>query len=282
MPFSASESQAGWQAELTLSFVRARARTVLHERRHSGPLRVQKPFYPEGEGVCHVYLLHPPGGVVAGDRLVIDARVETGAHALLTTPAAGKLYRSGSSERRATQEQRLRVAAGASLEWLPQETIAFDGARSHIATRVELEGDACFVGWELLCLGRPASGERFVTGEVAPSWEVLRDGRLVYVERGVYRGGSEVLAAPWGLRGQPVVGTLLCAAPGASRRVDAARAALGEPSGLAAVSGWGDVLLARYLGPSAEDARRVFTAVWSALRPSLSGRPASAPRIWNT
>jgi urease accessory protein len=282
MPFSVPELQAGWQAELALSFVRAGEQTVLHERRHRGPLRVQKPFYPEGERVCHVYLLHPPGGLVAGDRLMIDARIEAGAHALLTTPAAGKLYRSGSSERQAVQEQHLRVAAGASLEWLPQETIAFDGARTRMATRVELEGDACFVGWEVLCLGRPAAGERFEHGEVAPSWEVLRDGQLAYVERGQYSGGSDALAAPWGLRGQPVVGTLLCAAPCACRHVDAARGALASSTGLAAVSGWGDVLVVRYLGPSVEDARRLFGAVWSALRPSLSGRPASAPRIWST
>jgi urease accessory protein len=282
MPFSVPESQAGWQAELTLSFVRAGERTVLHERRHRGPLRVQKPFYPEGERVCHVYLLHPPGGLVAGDRWVIDAQVEAGAHALLTTPAASKLYRSGSSERQGVQQQHLRVAAGASLEWLPQETIAFDGTRTRVSTRVELEGDACFVGWEVLCLGRPASGERFEHGEVAPSWELLRDGQLAYVERGQYSGGSDALAAAWGLRGQPVVGTLLCAAPQASRHVDAARAALATSIGLAAVSGWGDLLVARYLGPCVDEARKLFSAVWRALGRGLSGRPASAPRIWST
>lgn len=276
----------GWAAELDLSFVRSGARTALQGRKHVGPLRVQRPFYPEGDAVCHVYVLHPPGGLVAGDRLQIRAEVARGAHALLTTPAAGKLYRSAHAERRAAQHQLFRVAERGVLEWLPQETIAFDGARSELSTRVELAGDARFVGWEVLCLGRPAAGERFTRGEVRPSLELVRDQRVVYVERGAYRAGSPVMEAAWGLAGQPVVGTLLWAAAGAGAQVDAAREVIAqyplEAEARAAVSGWGDVLIARYLGPRAESARELFACIWSALRPALLGRTASAPRIWKT
>src|SRR5262249_43518141 len=129
---------------------------------HEGPLRVQRAFYPEGPDLPHVYLLHPPGGLAPGDRLSIEIGVARWARALVTTPAAGKCYRSDG--RVSEQKQTLRVAAGSSLEWLPQENIVFDGSCVRLSTRVELEEGASFVGWDVLCLGRPASGERFTRG----------------------------------------------------------------------------------------------------------------------
>jgi urease accessory protein len=245
---------------------------------------VQRPFYPEQTGVCHVYLLHPPGGLVAGDQLRIGTRVENGAHALLTTPAASKLYRSRAPQLQATQTQRLCVSAGACLEWLPQETIAFRGARAELTTQVELTGDARFIGWEILCLGRPAAGETFDEGVLRPQLELARDGRLVYVERGLYEAGSPLLQAAWGLAGQPVVGTMLCAAPGAARCIDKVRASLDAAagSGELAASAWDDCLVVRYLGPSAEEARIAFAAAWAELRPAVLGMQAVVPRIWRT
>jgi urease accessory protein len=272
--------ETGWQAHLRLGFARHLDTTELTDRAHHGPLRVQRPFYPEGPGVCHVYVLHPPGGIVAGDQLSIDVSVASAAHALLTTPAATKLYRSGGA--RALQSQQLRVAAGARLEWLPQETIAFDGAQVDLQTKVVLSDDARFLGWEILCLGRPAAHERFEHGELRPALEIWRDDKLQYVERGVYRGGSALLAASFGLRGEPVVGTMVCAAPGVATACDAARAALTGVNALAAISSWDDVLVARYLGPSSEQARELFCAIWNVLRPLIMGVVASPPRIWRT
>ena len=133
---SAAASPGGWQARLSLGFRRQNARTILERRAHQGPLRVQRPFYPEGGSVCHVAILHPPGGVVGGDELRIDAALDAESRALLTTPAAGKFYRSAGPVAR--QTQRLTVAAGATLEWLPQENIVYSGARVHALTRVEL------------------------------------------------------------------------------------------------------------------------------------------------
>ena len=282
-------SATGWKAALDLSFVPDGERTALAERRHSGPLRVQRPFYPEPSGVCHVYLLHPPGGVVAGDELRIEAHVASGAHALLTTPAANKLYRSPQPQLRATQRQRLCVSAGARLEWLPQETIAFRGARAELSTRVELSGDARFVGWEIMCLGRPAAGERFDRGVLRPHLELFRDGRLLYVERGLYEAESPLMEAAWGLAGQCVFGTMWCAAPEAARQLErvrsrleciAAAASSGGPR--LAVSAWDDCLLVRYLGPSAEEARTGLAAAWAELRPQVMGLEAVMPRIWRT
>lgn len=253
---------------------------------------MQRPFYPEGEAVCHVALLHPPGGVVGGDELRLDARLESGAHALLTTPAAGKFYRSAGPLAR--QIQRLSVAPGAMLEWLPQETIVYNGARLRTLTRIDLQGDAAFLGWETLCLGRPAAGELFTTGECRQTLELWRDGLPLSLESGCYGGGDPVLHAAWGLQGQPVIATLLGApvpTPPAEEEqgmVEAIRAgwnALAAPAlqgEQVAVTALDGVLICRYLGSSTARARRWLTLAWSLLRPALFNRPACPSRFWNT
>ena len=154
----------GWQAALDLGFAREDGATRLARRAHRGPLVVQRPFLPEGPGVCHVYLLHPPGGLVGGDELTIDVEVDAGAHALVTTPAAGKVYRTTGAAAR--QTQRLRVADGATLEWLPQEAILYDGARATLETRVELGAARRFIGIDAVCFGLPAGRAPFARGIV--------------------------------------------------------------------------------------------------------------------
>jgi len=275
------QDENGWRACLRLGFERRGARSVCHERRHVGPLRVQRPFYPEGDEVCHVYVLHPPGGVVGGDELDITIDVNSAAAAVLTTPAAGKFYRSDG--RLARQRQSLRVAAGASLEWLPQETIVFAGARAVMATRVELQGDARFMGWEILCLGRPGAGESFESGSVSQAWEIRRDGQALLIERAVYEHELEALDAPWGLAGQPVCGSLVCVGDyaGSIEEVRAATAAL-NIDGLFSATQLSEVLVCRYLGPHCDEAQRCFIRAWEILRPLSLYRAACAPRIWAT
>src|SRR5690606_30424398 len=116
------EPDDGWRAELALRFELRGPRTVLAGRRHYGPLRVQRPFYPEG-APCHTYVLHPPGGVVGGDRLHMDIRLEPGSHALLTMPGATKFYRSAGAT--SLLQQHFHVGEDAVLEWLPQDNILF-------------------------------------------------------------------------------------------------------------------------------------------------------------
>jgi urease accessory protein len=289
----AETAPRGWEASLDLAFVAeladaaggGGAATRLVRGGQSGPLAVQRPFFPEGPGVCHVYLLHPPGGLVGGDRLRVGVRVAAGAHALVTTPAAAKLYRSAGPT--AWQEVRLDVEAGGALEWLPQETILYDGADADLRTRVDLGAGARFVGVDLLCFGLPARGEPFARGRCAQRLELWRDGRPLLLERGRFDGGAPVHAARWGLSGAPVVGTLLAApAPASPDALAALRALAGElPAGdlgAATVLDGGQALACRYLGGSVERGGRFLKAAWAALRPALLGRDARAPRIWAT
>src|SRR5882672_8293826 len=139
-----------WKAELRLRFAAEGGRTVLRERRSEGPLVVQKPLYPEGEAVCHAIVVHPPGGIAGGDELDLQVSAATGSHALLTTPGAGKWYRSAGPLAR----QSLHFDVAGTLEWLPRETIVFDGAHASFECTVELRNDARYIGWEVLCLGR--------------------------------------------------------------------------------------------------------------------------------
>ena len=141
---------APWRAELALGFERREARTVLAERRQDGPLVVQKPLYPEGDEVCHAIVVHPPAGIAGGDELEVAAKAGAGAHALLTTPGAAKWYRSAGPWAR----QKLAFEVAGVLEWLPQETIVFDGALADMGCEVNLDAEACYIGWEILCLGR--------------------------------------------------------------------------------------------------------------------------------
>lgn len=271
----------GWRAELGLRFGKTQAGTTLLHRSHRGPLRIQRPFYPEGRDVCHVYLLHPPGGVVAGDELDVAVDLDQGAQVLLTTPAANKFYRSNGAWARLRQS--LRVARGASLEWFPQESILFEGARADARTRVDLAVDACFMGWEITCLGRPAADEKYLHGEGRQCFEIWRDGRPLWLERARFAGGGAVLDAAWGMAGHAVTGTFVCVTrcPEALPRV---RAVAGPRAGegLCSATQLDDVLICRYLGDHAEYARRYFIIVWETLRPLLMMRSACAPRIWAT
>jgi urease accessory protein len=276
----AEASASIWRAHLHLRYgVDDIGRTALRARRHAGPLQVQRPFYPEPDGVCHSCILHPPGGVVGGDELEIDVSLDAKAQVVITTPAAGKFYRSAGAT--ASQRQRLRVAPGACLEWLPQEAIFYDGARVRTITQVDLAADARFLGWEIVCLGRPASGERFATGDIGFGFELWREGRPLWLERG--RIDPALLGARWGFDDQPVSGTLLCVVEN-DDALPALRALAAEEARLHgfAVTSTDGVVACRYLGPSVQAARTFFERAWSLLRPQLCGRAAHAPRVWQT
>lgn len=270
------DAATGWQASLALGFAHADGATRLVRREHRGPLRVQKALYPEGPRACHVILVHPPGGVAGGDRLRIEMALEAGTHVLATTPGAAKWYRVNG--RPASQAVRLRVAAGAALEWLPQETIFYDDADVVLEHELDLAEDASYIGMEILCFGRRASGERFARGRVAQRTRIRRAGRTIWWEQGRIEAGA-ALDSPLGLGGHAVCATLLAVGkPAPGPMLAALRAA--DP-GLA-LSQVKNVFVARHLGMQAEDARASLLRVWQALRPHLLGIAAQPPRIWTT
>jgi urease accessory protein len=268
-------AQHHWEAELTLGFAPRGHKTALVDCSHRGPLTVQRPFYPEG-GVCHVYLLHPPGGVVAGDQLSIDARAETGAQALITTPAAGKFYRSGGDVARQTVN--LTIADGASLEWLPQETIVYDGARLNANMLIDLAEQGHFVGWEISVLGRPAAGEGFTDGHAELHWRIWLDGRLFYLER--QHWNAQAFQARWGLFGHSACGTMFVY-PATPLHLAAVQALIGDAPnrGVTLIE---RLLICRALDGRADVLKVFFERVWGLVREDVVGKALCLPRIWAT
>jgi urease accessory protein len=259
-----------WKAQLALGFEAANGRSVLARRASDGPLVVQKPLYPEGPQVCHAIVVHPPGGIAGGDQLSLSVETESNAKALLTTPGAGKWYRSGGPWAR----QQLSFDVRGALEWLPRETIVFDGALAELACEVRLAAEARYIGWEIVCLGRTGSGERFSKGKLRLGTTIIRDEKPLWLERGEIEGSGALMRSPVGLAGCTVFGTLIATnvpTPLGTRCKE-----------IAATTLLPGLLVSRYLGDSTEAALAAFASIWKLLRPQVMGREAMPPRIWST
>jgi len=209
---------------MELRFAVRQERTILETMRFNGPLRVQRPFYPEAapqdapgrqqpSQPCHCCLLHPPGGLVSGDDLHLAVGLEHGAHVLLTAPSASKFYAADACNVRQRQSTEVR-AAGGVLEWLPRETIIYDGARAELHTAIELDAASLCLGWEMICLGRPAAGEAFTHGSVRQSLNVTRQGRPLLHELLRLEGGDDLQGGAFGLDGMAVAATLFAVGRG--------------------------------------------------------------------
>ena len=265
----------GWQADLQLSFAQLHDKTLLVKRKHFGPLTVQRPFYPEG-GICHIYILHPPGGIVGGDHLNINVNAEARSHALITTPAAGKFYRSTGDS--ATQTVSLKVASGAALEWLPQDTIIYQGAQVRSAIHVELAKEARFIGWEILSLGRPACAENFDDGLADMSWNIYHQNQPLFLER--LKLDAKAFKARWGLQGCSACGTLF-ASPASAECLASIQQLIGDAPGYG-VTRIDDLLVCRAIDSRSDRLRRFFEQVWAIVRPDTVQRKVCTPRIWAT
>ena len=266
-----------WPARLELAYARQGETTRPVKRRHLGPLRVQKHLYPEGPEVCQHIVLHPPGGVAGGDSLTIEVDVGEGAWAQLTSPGASKWYAASQPSR---QDLQLRVADGASLEWLPQETIIYSGAQAHLHSHIELQGRARLLYWDIVALGRPASDAPFTQGLYQAALDISRDGQRLWHERQRIAGGDKLLASPIGLAGQPVFATLIASTEPTSALINACRALAGPYR--ADISPLPGLLIGRCLALGALHARAWLIDIWRLLRPFMLGRTALAPRIWST
>ena len=274
-----------WKGSLALRYSRDGERTIAHDR-HEGPLRVLKALYPEGSAICHHVLVHPPGGIVGGDVLDIDATLDAGTHALITTPGATRFYRSAADS--ASQHAVLRVADGARLEWLPLETIAYRGCLAENRVRLELAPGAQAIGWDVLALGLPAAGIAFDSGVFTQHLEL--PGR--WLERGrITASDARLLDSPLGLAGQRVLATAWFASGSplsdAQREalLEAARGCAGASPSAArcgVTSPHEGVIVLRTLAARVEPAMALLQQVRAAWR-SLAWRlPANTPRVWQT
>jgi urease accessory protein len=272
--------QPGWQGDIELCFTARGDQTVLSRNRHRGPLQVQKALYPEGREVCHIAILHPPGGVAAGDRLCVNASLGNRSRALLTTPGATKWYRSEGAQ--AHQRVQVSLEGDAVLEWLPRENILFDGSNIAIDLDVDMSLHAKYVGWDIFSFGRRASGESWRRGNLRLRTSIRRDGRLLWSEIANIDAQSGFADSPVGLSGFTVCGTFVIAGFDVAAALlklcrDVRPAVPGSMRGITQVP---DVLIARYLGDSTEEAFGWFAGLWAVLRQPLLGRIACPPRLW--
>ena len=280
MDMADTASLAGWHARLDLGFERRATRSVLATRRHEGPLVVQKSLYPEGEGICHAMVLHPPAGIAGGDQLEFFANAGSGSRVVLATPGAAKWYRSAGAWAR--QDIAFDIGAGASLEWLPQETIFYDGSLAQMRSKIRLEKGATYLGWDILCFGRGGAGTVLRHGAIKMLSRVESEGRPLFVECGEFAAGDSIFGSRAGLDGKSVCATLIAASAACDPALVSACRALSPVQGECGVTLLPGVLVARYLGDSSEAAKNYFIRLRRILRPALVKLDATDLRIWST
>jgi len=279
----------GWQAALRLDYDLADGRTRGHSE-HSGPYRVLKALYPEGDAVCHHVLVHPPSGLVGGDRIGIRMTLAPGSHAVLTTPGATRFYRSLGEE--ATQSVDAHVAGGARLEWLPLENLVYSGALAVNHQRFQLDTGASMLGWDLLGLGLPASDAPFVAGrirqriELAGLWldaATIAADDAVLLESPAALGGQRALATLWLAWGSApdvaLVDTLLDAARERIAVHDSQRPGR-VMAGVTLVHP--QVLVLRALADRIEPVVELLRGVRREWRQAAWGQSPTEPRVWGT
>ena len=275
-----------WHARLQLHYTHDGHTTGALDR-HEGPLRVLQRLYPEGPGICHHVLVHPPGGIVGGDVLALEARLERHCHALITTPGATRFYRSAGDT--STQSVQASLADGARLEWLPMETIAYSACQAHNQLRFDLAPGAEMIGWDLLALGLPAAGQAFECGRFVQQLELPG----AWLERGCIDAADvRLLDSPLGWAGRRVLATMWFAAGSAlqpARRdalLDGARSAAASHATLSAHAGatapHDRVVVLRALADRVEPAMQLLKQVWAAWRGTAWELAATPPRLWRT
>lgn len=284
-----------WLADLFLEFSSTPHGTQLSKTKRSGPLSVQKAFYPEGRDCAHIYLLHPPAGIVSGDELHISAMVQAKAHALLTTPGANRFYRAREdlSIGITKQEQitHCYVANYGKLENFPQETIVYNGADGFNTVDLHLHKNSVYLGWDITSMGLPSSQQHFTTGQYTQLNRLFIDNQLTYHDRITISANNQLLHHPAGLAGHHVFATFLAYA---SEDVVAkeTRKALVETmreqlldlkaNHLISITDIKGILVIRYLGLQAEQCKSLFISLWQTLRPIYLNKSGVMPRIWHT
>lgn len=274
-----------WVGELKLTMSSPADKTVVTKKSQLGPYSVQRAIYPENNPrICHLIILHPPGGLVEGDKLSLSVICDQGAHLFLTTPSAGKVYCCDQIP--AEQNQYFKVSDDSKLEWFPQELILFENSISRLDTFIELQGSARFAGWEIICLGRNNKSALLDNISTIGKIEIRRDGVPVFIDRIVLNPEHDtngVYDSAWGLDNKNVVGTLIINSV-TKTQLEAVRRICGETEatcklGLTLIDGF---LICRGLASQSRDLKSAFIDVWKELRESVFEEEPHFPRIWRT
>ena len=267
-----------WIAKLELHFSKSITKTFLSQRKHIGPLTIQRPFYPEGS-VCHVYLLHPPGGVVGGDNLSIEIGNDPGTSALITTPGATKIYRTMSGKN-SSVSQNFNIASNSTFEWLPLETIIFPGAESEFSTKFSLYGDAKLAAWEVQCLGLPVNNEPFNDGQLNFNFEIWRNDKPILLDKLVINESELNNIA--GLGGYQVFGTFVISDI-SDKVINLVRdKIINNDDCICGVTQIEGITIIRCLANRTNLIQNFFKDIWEQARPLVFNMKASPPRVWAT
>jgi urease accessory protein len=278
----------GWQASLRLRFVREGARTLARERIHSGPLRLLKTHYPEGDANAHAIIVHPPAGIVRGDGLEISIVVSDGAHAVITTPGAQKWYRASNENLNSPARARtdLRVEADATLEWLPMESMIYDGCVGEQELRFSVAQGGKMLAWEMQQWGRSARGEKFTCGAFSQRISLHVADELVWAEAMQLEGSGALLTSPTGLGGMPCVGTMIVVGLSDVNEALAQIRATCDTSEIAntcgATSPFSGGIIVKAVAAEMEPLRTLFVHLREGVRPFLCARDAVSLRVWAT
>lgn len=275
-----SPASSRWQGSLDLAFRPQGDRTQPYRTYAQAPLKIQRPFYPENPAICHSVTLHTAGGMVGGDRLSQNITLDADSHALITTAAATKVYRSNGLE--AQQKIKMTLGDRAILEWLPQETIVFNNAQYRQQIRIDLAPTASLIAWDILRLGRSARGEIFIGGTLWQNLEVWQNDKPLWIDRLWLPGNERIWHSENGLAGNPAIATLICFSPllvpeiipklRQCTPIESAQVGITQTQGLG--------LLCRYRGQSTTAARQWLMQIWAILRLSLWQTPVCLPRVW--
>ncbi|MCY4044996.1 MAG: urease accessory protein UreD [Cellvibrionales bacterium] len=278
---SKSHQREPWKANLSLTLAPLHHKTRVIKSRHAGPLRIQRPFYPE-EHCCHLYLLHPPGGLASKDELTLNVQLKSNAHALMTAPGATKFYRSSGDD--AVVSQTFVVEDNAALEWLPHENIFFNGSQSKTQTAIYLKDSSQYIGWEMNSLARPANQEPFSEGNILSTLRIYRNKTLLLHESFCISSATN-LQSKAGMQGFTMQGTLVVhltkvlSADDARTMIENLSIPRPFVFGVTIVD---KLLVVRVLSDFAETIRNIFIPLWVWLRKALLNKEAIEPRIWLT
>lgn len=259
-------------ARVRFAKVEGRTRVADLYQKGSAKIRLPKVYDTTATAV----LINTAGGLTGGDRLSYDVAIDDNAHAIVTTQTAERAYRSNTGSAKVTGS--LKVGAGATLEWLPQETILFDRSGLGRQLNAELAADARLMLLETIVVGRTAMGETVTSVSFRDRWRIRRENKLVFADDVRYAGNpADFLSGPATARAGHVVSTFVDCAIDAEERLPHARSCLDKipaASTQAAASAWNGLLTARFVSNDSRDLR-------NALISFLTGyRSADLPRVW--